>query len=163
MTDSNGDIIWTGLEPGIYLIYREKTRNPEYSGAPIILTVPQIMNKEIRYDVSVLPKFSKGDQGNDGEIDTDWEGTGPGLDTGTGGHPDGGPDKAHSPGTGDETVILPFVFSDRPILGVWWSIPISDTLSAITALIMLIIEIRKFRQLIAEQDQWRASTPPMPL
>lgn len=60
-------------------------------------------------------------------------------------------------------VILPFVFSDQPILGIWWSIPISDTLSAITALIMLIIEIRKFRQLIAEQDQWRASTPPMPL
>lgn len=59
------------------------------------------------------------------------------------------------------TIFLPFCFSSRPILGVWWSIPVSDTLSAITALIMLLVEIRKFQSLIAEQDAWRTSTPPV--
>ena len=40
---------------------------------------------------------------------------------------------------------LPYLFVDEPILGVWWSIPISDALSAITAAIMLAIELRNFR------------------
>ena len=34
-------------------------------------------------------------------------------------------------------LLLPTIFSE-PIDGVWWSIPISDTLSAITAVIVLI-------------------------
>lgn len=36
-------------------------------------------------------------------------------------------------------LLLPQLFVDSPILGVWWSIPISDTISAITAVIMLIV------------------------
>ncbi len=39
---------------------------------------------------------------------------------------------------------LPMLFAD-PLDGVWWSIPISDALSAITAAIMLTIQIRSFR------------------
>lgn len=39
---------------------------------------------------------------------------------------------------------LPMLFAD-PLDGVWWSIPISDALSAITAAIMLTIQIRTFR------------------
>lgn len=36
-------------------------------------------------------------------------------------------------------VLLPQFFVDSPILGVWWAIPISDTISAITAAIMLVV------------------------
>ncbi len=39
---------------------------------------------------------------------------------------------------------LPMVFAD-PLDGVWWSIPISDALSAITAAIMLTVQIRSLR------------------
>jgi len=42
-------------------------------------------------------------------------------------------------------LFLPYAFTHDPILGVWWSIPISDTLSAITAAIMLIVELKQFR------------------
>ncbi len=42
-------------------------------------------------------------------------------------------------------LFLPYLFVSEPILGVWWSIPISDTLSAITAVIMLAIELKHFR------------------
>lgn len=49
-------------------------------------------------------------------------------------------------------LFLPYLFVSNPILGVWWSIPISDALSAITAAIMLIIEMRKFRALMDAQN-----------
>lgn len=39
------------------------------------------------------------------------------------------------------TLLLPMVFAD-PLDGVWWSIPISDTLSAITAVIVLLTSRR---------------------
>lgn len=42
-------------------------------------------------------------------------------------------------------IFLPYLFVNEPILGVWWSIPISDILSAITAAVMLVIELRHFR------------------
>jgi Na+-driven multidrug efflux pump len=58
-------------------------------------------------------------------------------------------------------LLMPSVFSD-PLDGVWWSIPVSDTLAAVTAAIMLWIQIRKFHILIAEQEAWIASTPPEP-
>lgn len=44
-------------------------------------------------------------------------------------------------------LLLPLCFTqDHPIMGVWWSIPVSDTLSAITAGVMLVIEMRNFTQ-----------------
>ena len=43
-------------------------------------------------------------------------------------------------------LFLPLCFTSDPILGVWWSIPISDTLSAITAAIMLLIELQNFKE-----------------
>ena len=58
-------------------------------------------------------------------------------------------------------LLMPPVFSD-PLDGVWWSIPVSDTLAAVTAAIMLWVQIRKFHTLIAEQEAWIASTPPEP-
>ena len=42
-------------------------------------------------------------------------------------------------------LLLPLAFSD-PLDGVWWSIPISDALSAITAVFMLLWLIRHFRR-----------------
>ncbi len=59
-------------------------------------------------------------------------------------------------------LLMPFLFTNQPINGVWWSIPVSDTLAAITALIMLLLEVKKFHRLIEEQDTWRHSTPPQP-
>lgn len=41
---------------------------------------------------------------------------------------------------------LPSLFMSSPIDGVWWSLPISDVTSALTAGIMLFIELRKFRK-----------------
>ena len=60
------------------------------------------------------------------------------------------------------TLILPLLFDDNPILGVWWSIPISDSLAALTAAVMIILEVRKFKQLIAEQERYNSSLPPQP-
>lgn len=60
------------------------------------------------------------------------------------------------------TLLLPFAFESDPILGVWWSIPLSDTISALTAAIMLGIELRRFQHLIAAQDRYLHSTPPLP-
>ena len=39
-------------------------------------------------------------------------------------------------------LLLPALFTD-PLDGVWWSIPVSDTLSAITAIIVLLSSRRK--------------------
>ena len=41
------------------------------------------------------------------------------------------------------TLLLPLAFTE-PLDGVWWSIPISDTLSAITAVIVLLSSYKKF-------------------
>ena len=60
------------------------------------------------------------------------------------------------------TLLLPLLFTDDPLQGVWWSLPVSDTLSAITAAIMLFIQIRRFKQLIAEQEQYMQTPPPEP-
>ena len=60
------------------------------------------------------------------------------------------------------TLLLPLLFTSDPLQGVWWSLPVSDTLSAITAAIMLFIQIRRFKQLIAEQEQYMHTPPPEP-
>lgn len=39
-------------------------------------------------------------------------------------------------------LLLPMAFADNPILGVWWAMPISDALSAITAAVMIGITVR---------------------
>lgn len=59
-------------------------------------------------------------------------------------------------------LILPLCFTESPILGVWWALPVSDILSAITAMIMLSIEIKKFHKLMADQQAWVTTVPPQP-
>ena len=44
------------------------------------------------------------------------------------------------------TLFLPYLFEGNPIMGVWWSLPLSDTLSALTAAIMLFVQIRNFKK-----------------
>ncbi len=61
------------------------------------------------------------------------------------------------------SMLLPLLWPNNPIYGVWWSMPISDILSAITAVIMLIVEIKKFRKIIAEQDAYFITVPPQPM
>jgi len=48
-------------------------------------------------------------------------------------------------------LLLPLLFGD-PIQGVWWSIPVSDTLSALVAAAMIFAQVRKFRLLIDAQN-----------
>ena len=48
------------------------------------------------------------------------------------------------------TIWLPMLFVD-PVDGVWWAIPISDTLSALTAALMLWHQISRFHRLISQQ------------
>lgn len=43
-------------------------------------------------------------------------------------------------------LVLPSLFTNEPINGVWWSLPISDFISALTACIMLLVALKKFRR-----------------
>lgn len=47
------------------------------------------------------------------------------------------------------TLLLPLAF-ESPIDGVWWSLPISDAVSALTALIMLAIHLRQYKTPVSE-------------
>lgn len=60
------------------------------------------------------------------------------------------------------TLVLPMCFPSDPLLGVWWSIPVSDSLAALTAAVMLWAQIRKFNAQIAEQDAYLTTVPPIP-
>lgn len=60
------------------------------------------------------------------------------------------------------TLLLPTLFPSDPLLGVWWSIPVSDTLAALTATVMLWVQIRKFKVEIAAQDAYLTTVPPIP-
>ncbi len=60
------------------------------------------------------------------------------------------------------TLFVPLLFGSEPLLGVWWSQPISDVLAGITAAIMLHTQIGKFRHMVEEQDAYLQSTPPQP-
>lgn len=60
------------------------------------------------------------------------------------------------------TLCVPLLFGSEPLLGVWWSQPISDVLAGITAAIMLHTQIGKFRHMVEEQDAYLQSTPPQP-
>lgn len=60
------------------------------------------------------------------------------------------------------SLIMPLVFVQEPIMGVWWCMPTSDTLAAITAAIMLHFQMKMFRRKIEEQEQWLTTIPPQP-
>lgn len=43
------------------------------------------------------------------------------------------------------SLLLPLLFTANPISGVWWSLPVSDTISALTAVWMLSVQIAHFK------------------
>lgn len=57
--------------------------------------------------------------------------------------------------------VLPMVF-EAPIDGVWWALPVSDAMSAATAAVLLVIEIKKFWAMMDEQQRWLTTVPPQP-
>ncbi len=42
-------------------------------------------------------------------------------------------------------LLMPLLFEPDPIMGVWWSIPVSDTLSALVAAVMIFMQVRSFK------------------
>lgn len=60
------------------------------------------------------------------------------------------------------SLLLPLAFTHDPIAGIWWCLPISDAMSALTAAILLIYQMRIFRKMIANQEAYNHSTPPQP-
>ena len=58
-TDSNGKLVFDGLEPGLYLIVRTNAVNTSYEFEPSLIFVPQTSEGELIYDVDAEPKFSK--------------------------------------------------------------------------------------------------------
>lgn len=43
-------------------------------------------------------------------------------------------------------LIMPLLFEPEPIMGVWWSIPLSDTISALVAALMIGRQVKRFRK-----------------
>ena len=43
-------------------------------------------------------------------------------------------------------LIMPLLFEPEPIMGVWWSIPVSDTVSALVAALMIGRQVKRFRK-----------------
>lgn len=43
-------------------------------------------------------------------------------------------------------LIMPLLFEPEPIMGVWWSIPVSDTISALVAAVMIWVQVKGFRE-----------------
>ena len=42
-------------------------------------------------------------------------------------------------------LMMPVLFEPEPIMGVWWSIPVSDTISAIVAAVMIGAQVKRFQ------------------
>ena len=43
-------------------------------------------------------------------------------------------------------LLMPLLFEPEPIMGVWWSIPLSDTISALVAALMIGRQVKRFRK-----------------
>ncbi len=43
-------------------------------------------------------------------------------------------------------LMMPVLFEPEPIMGVWWSIPVSDTISALVAAVMIWVQVKGFRE-----------------
>ena len=56
-TDSNGTVSFPLNEPGFYLVIRLHAVDDKISFEPFLISVPQIINNEINFDVVSYPKF----------------------------------------------------------------------------------------------------------
>lgn len=58
-TNESGVCVFTGLEPGLYLVYRLEG-NKDHSVESFLISVPNIVDGVIKYDVSAKPKVLRG-------------------------------------------------------------------------------------------------------
>lgn len=58
-TNESGVCVFTGLEPGLYLVYRLEG-NEDHSVESFLISVPNIVDGVIKYDVSAKPKVLRG-------------------------------------------------------------------------------------------------------
>ena len=58
-TNESGICVFTGLEPGLYLVYRLEG-NEDHSVESFLISVPNIVDGVIKYDVSAKPKVLRG-------------------------------------------------------------------------------------------------------
>ena len=58
-TNESGVCVFTGLEPGLYLVYRLEG-NKDHSVESFLISVPNIIDGVIKYDVSAKPKVLRG-------------------------------------------------------------------------------------------------------
>lgn len=58
-TNESGVCAFTGLEPGLYLVYRLEG-NEDHSVESFLISVPNIIDGVIKYDVSAKPKVLRG-------------------------------------------------------------------------------------------------------
>lgn len=58
-TNESGVCVFTGLEPGLYLAYRLEG-NEDHSVESFLISVPNIIDGVIKYDVSAKPKVLRG-------------------------------------------------------------------------------------------------------
>ena len=91
-TDSNGNVTFSSLPSGLYLVLRTETNYADYIFEPFIVTVPQNINGSLTKDVVSSPKFER--QKSSGSHDSD--------------NPDNpdNPDSPNSSDTPSETVII---------------------------------------------------------
>lgn len=61
LTDAAGEVCFSGLTPGLYLLYRTEARgkNAKYADMPALISVPQILGQDVNYDVDAYPKFGE--------------------------------------------------------------------------------------------------------
>jgi hypothetical protein len=60
LTDAEGTVLFDGLDPGLYLVFRSKTAsyNKKYIDMPMLISVPQMTAGNAYYQVEAYPKFS---------------------------------------------------------------------------------------------------------
>ena len=59
IVQKNGKLVFENIGTGLYLVARTYTKNTEYLVDPFLVSIPQVIESEVIYNVVVEPKFSK--------------------------------------------------------------------------------------------------------
>lgn len=70
VTDSSGELKFSDLEPGLYLVSRTKTAaaNSDFTTDPLLVFLPETVSGEVIYDAVSTPKFSYVPDKPDGQL-----------------------------------------------------------------------------------------------